>query len=239
MSSRPSELGFRFARGSKAGMRAIGCIAVSCLLAGRKRGRLADVALGRPALSVRPIPPDTASPPIREEALVSTYPPTPNEPGALLNDLSSRLDGRVVGPEDARWSEARRAWNLAVEQRPAAVAMPQSAQDVMSLVEVAREHGLRVAPQGTGHSAAPRASLERSVLADMSGMNAVKIDPDRRRAQLQAGAQWQHVTSPAAAHGLAGLSGSAPDVCVTGYALPPTRNPSCSGRSAAAAAASA
>jgi hypothetical protein len=129
------------------------------------------------------------------------------------------LDGRVVGPEDARWSEARRAWNLAVDQHPAAVAMPQSAQDVMSLVEVAREHGLRVAPQGTGHSAAPRASLERSVLADMSAMNAVKIDPDRRRAQLQAGAQWQDVTGPAAAHGLAGLSGSAPDVCVTGYAL--------------------
>jgi FAD binding domain/Berberine and berberine like len=150
---------------------------------------------------------------------VSTYPPTASELGALLNDLSSRLDGRVVGPEDPCWSEARRAWNLAVEQRPAVVAMPQSAQDVMSLVEVARKHGLRVAPQGTGHSAAPRASLERSVLVDMSGMNAVTIDPDRRRARLQAGAQWQHVTGPAAAHGLTGLSGSAPDVCVTGYAL--------------------
>jgi FAD binding domain/Berberine and berberine like len=50
-------------------------------------------------------------------------------------------------------------------------------------------------------------------------MNAVEIDPDRRRARLQAGAQWQHVVGPAAEHGLAGLSGSAPDVCVTGYAL--------------------
>jgi hypothetical protein len=57
------------------------------------------------------------------------------------------------------------------------------------------------------------------VLLDMSGMNAVEIDPDRRRARLQAGAQWQHVVGPAAEHGLAGLSGSAPDVCVTGYAL--------------------
>ena len=150
---------------------------------------------------------------------MSTHPPTANELGALLNALSSRLDGRVVGPEDPRWSEARRAWNLAVDQRPAVVAEPQSAQDVVSLVQVAREHGLRVAAQGTGHSAAPRASLERSVLADMSGMNAVTIDADRRRAQLQAGAQWQHVVGPAAAQGLAGLSGSAPDVCVTGYAL--------------------
>ena len=131
----------------------------------------------------------------------------------------SRLGSRVVGPQDPGWDEARRAWNLAVDQRPAAVAMPESPEDVVAVIEVAREHGFRVAPQGTGHSAAPRASLERSVLVDMSGMNAVEIDPDRRRARLQAGAQWQHVIGPAAEHGLAGLSGSAPDVCVTGYAL--------------------
>ena len=53
----------------------------------------------------------------------------------------------------------------------------------------------------------------------MSRMNSVEIDPGERRARLQAGAQWQHVVGPAAEHGLAGLSGSAPDVCVTGYVL--------------------
>jgi FAD binding domain/Berberine and berberine like len=89
----------------------------------------------------------------------------------------------------------------------------------MAVLQIAREQGLRVAPQGTGHAAAPRASLEGSVLVDMSRMNAVEIDPERRRARLQAGAQWQHVVGPAAEHGLAGLAGSAPDVCVTGYAL--------------------
>jgi FAD/FMN-containing dehydrogenase len=57
------------------------------------------------------------------------------------------------------------------------------------------------------------------VLTDMSRMRAVAIDPGRRRARIEAGAQWQHIIGPAAEHGLAGLSGSAPDVCVTGYAL--------------------
>jgi hypothetical protein len=98
------------------------------------------------------------------------------------------------------------------------VATPESPDDVVAVIEIARTHGLRVAPQGTGHGAPPRASLEGSVLADMSRMNAVEIDPDLRRARLQAGAQWQHVVGPAAEHGLAGLSGTAPDVCVTGYA---------------------
>jgi FAD/FMN-containing dehydrogenase len=150
---------------------------------------------------------------------MSTHARTSGELATALEQLTSSLGDRVVGQQDPRWNEARRAWNLAVDQRPAAVATPESAEDVVALIEVARKHGLRVAPQGTGHSAGPRASLEGSVLADMSRMNAVEIDPDRRRVRLQAGAQWQHVNGPAAAHGLAGLSGSAPDVCVTGYAL--------------------
>jgi hypothetical protein len=136
-----------------------------------------------------------------------------------LAALRPHLGERIVGPEDPGWDEARMAWNLAVDQHPAAVARPESADDVAAVVEVAGKQGLRVAPQGTGHGAAPRASLEQSVLVDMSRMNAVDVDPERRRVRLQAGAQWQHVTGPAAEHGLAGLSGSAPDVCVTGYAL--------------------
>jgi FAD/FMN-containing dehydrogenase len=144
---------------------------------------------------------------------------TADQLAAALNELTSRLGDRIVGPQDPAWNEARQAWNLLVDQRPVAVARPQSGDDVVVVVEVAREHGLRVTPQGTGHSAAPRGSLEESVLVDMSGMNGVEIDPEQRLARLQAGAQWQHVAGPAAEHGLAGLSGSAGDVCVTGYAL--------------------
>jgi FAD binding domain/Berberine and berberine like len=136
-----------------------------------------------------------------------------------VQELKDRLGDRAVGPRDPGWNEARRAWNLAVDQHPAAVARPESAEDVVAAVEVARKHGLRVAPQGTGHGASPRASLEGSVLVDTSRMNAVEIDPEARRARLAAGAQWQHVVPPAAERGLAALSGTAPDVCATGYAL--------------------
>jgi FAD binding domain len=137
----------------------------------------------------------------------------------LASQLRSRLDGRVVGPQDPGWDEARRAWNLAVDQHPAVVARPGSVDDVVAVVEVARSYGLRVAPQGSGHGATVRGSLEGSVLVDMSRMNAVEIDPQNRLARIQAGAQWQDVVGPAAKHSLAGLSGSAGDVCVTGYVL--------------------
>lgn len=144
---------------------------------------------------------------------------TADQLATTVNSLKSRLGDRVVGPEDPGWDEARRAWNLAVDQHPVAVARPESPEDVVTVVDEARRQGLRVAPQGTGHGATPRASLERSVLVDTSRMNAVDIDPEGRRARLEAGAQWQHVVPPAAEHGLAALSGTAPDVCATGYAL--------------------
>ena len=63
---------------------------------------------------------------------------------------------------DPRWNEARVAWNLAVDQQPAAVALPESAADVMAVVRWARSRGLRVAPQGTGHSACSRWARSRT-----------------------------------------------------------------------------
>jgi FAD/FMN-containing dehydrogenase len=44
-----------------------------------------------------------------------------------------------------------------VDQHPAAVAVPESEADVVAAVNFAREAGLRVAPQATGHNAGPLA----------------------------------------------------------------------------------
>jgi hypothetical protein len=74
---------------------------------------------------------------------LSTDSLTAKEVDAAVNGLASRLGDRVVGRHDPRWEEARRAWNLAVDQRPAAVAIPESPQDVVAVVEGARQHGLR------------------------------------------------------------------------------------------------
>jgi FAD/FMN-containing dehydrogenase len=84
---------------------------------------------------------------------------TAEQLATALNQLRSRVGDRVLGPDDPGWDDARRPWNLSVDQHPAAVATPESAQDVVAVIDVARQHGLRVAPQGTGHSASPRASL--------------------------------------------------------------------------------
>src|SRR5271166_1690388 len=125
----------------------------------------------------------------------------------------------IVMPGDSGWDDARQAWNLAVDQRPAAVARPASAADVVDIVRFAREHGLRVAAQGTGHNAAPLGLLNDTILVKTSSMRQVSIDPAARIARAEAGAVWREVAEAAAAHGLAGLAGSSPDVGVVGYTI--------------------
>jgi FAD/FMN-containing dehydrogenase len=134
--------------------------------------------------------------------------------------LRERIAGDVVLPQDPNWDEARMAWNLEFDQRPAAVAIPETAADVVEIVRFARSRGLKVAPQSTGHNAGPmKDALADAVLLKTHKMRSVRIDPTLRRACIQAGATWIEVVEPAAKHGLAPLSGSSHDVGVLGYIL--------------------
>jgi FAD/FMN-containing dehydrogenase len=129
------------------------------------------------------------------------------------------LTGRVVLPEHPGWDEARVAWNLSVDQQPAAVVFPETAEDVVAAVELARAFGLRVAAQGTGHNAAPLGPLEDTVLIKTERMRGIRIDSATRIARIDAGVRSSELVEAAAAYGLAPLPGSSPDVGVVGYTI--------------------
>ena len=136
-----------------------------------------------------------------------------------VHAVRARLTGELVLPDDSSWDEARRAWNLTVDQRPAAVAFPESAGDVVAVVELARDLGLRVAPQGTGHNASAIDSLEDTILLKTERMRGVEVDPVARTVRVEAGVTWGEVTAAVSEHGLAALAGSSHDVGVVGYTL--------------------
>ncbi|WP_240665828.1 FAD-binding oxidoreductase [Agromyces sp. LHK192] len=136
--------------------------------------------------------------------------------------LASRLDGDLSIPGDPGFDSARTAWNLAVDQRPAAVVVPRSVDDVVRTIETARDYGLSVAPQGTGHNAAPLAAdhgLADAILVRMHELRGVEVDPDARVARVEPGALWGDVVAAVAPHGLTALAGSSHDVGVVGYTL--------------------
>lgn len=125
----------------------------------------------------------------------------------------------LIAPGDPRYDLARQAWNLTVDQRPAAVALPRSADDVVAVVRAAADAGHQVAVQGTGHNAGPLGPLDDVVLLRTTGMTGVTVDAERRTARVAAGTVWLPVVQAAAAFGLAALHGSSPDVGVAGYSL--------------------
>jgi FAD/FMN-containing dehydrogenase len=125
----------------------------------------------------------------------------------------------LVRAGDPEWDAARQAWNLSVDQRPAAVAFPSDDAAVAGAVRWAAAEGLRVAPQRTGHNAAPLGSLEGSLLLRTDALQGVAIDARRRRARVRAGAKWEDVVPAASELGLAALHGSTGDVSVAGYSL--------------------
>jgi FAD/FMN-containing dehydrogenase len=127
--------------------------------------------------------------------------------------------GLIVTPAHAGWDEARLAWNLAVDQQPAAIARPRSVPEVVEAIAHARAEGLRVAAQATGHAAAAMGPLDGTLLIKLEHLRTVAVDPERRIARAGGGAIWADVTAAAAEHGLAGLAGSSPDVGVAGYTL--------------------
>jgi FAD/FMN-containing dehydrogenase len=133
--------------------------------------------------------------------------------------LKAAIAGQVFVRGEAGYDQGRRAWNLAMDQRPAVVVEAGSAADVAQAVRYARAHGMRIAPQGTGHGAEPLEPLDSAMLLRTTHMRRVRIDPATRTARAEADAVWQDVTVPAAEHGLAALAGSSPDVGVAGYTL--------------------
>jgi FAD/FMN-containing dehydrogenase len=144
---------------------------------------------------------------------------TTTAPTRQLGRSVTALTGRVVLPEHANWDQARLAWSLTVDQQPAAVVFPESAQDVIAAVELARAFELRVTAQGTGHNAAPLGPLQDTVLIKTERMRGIEIDPEARIARIDAGVRSLELVEAAAQHGLAPLAGSSPDVGVVGYTL--------------------
>ena len=86
---------------------------------------------------------------------------------------------------------------------PVGVVVPRDAEDVMSAVRLAAEHGVPVLPRGGGTALAGQTVGPALVLDFGKYMNRVlDVDPDRRRATVQPGVRLDRLNRAAAPHGL-------------------------------------
>ena len=141
----------------------------------------------------------------------------PVVPAEAAAQLRAQITGPVVLPGDDGYDAARAAWNLAVDQRPAVVVTPASADEVVVALRFARATSLTVAVQATGHGVTRAA--DGALLLRTGALDTLEIDAVARRARIGAGLTWGPVLAAAQAHGLAPLLGSAPHVGAVGYTL--------------------
>jgi FAD/FMN-containing dehydrogenase len=120
---------------------------------------------------------------------------------------TARVTGEVVTPGDAGYDEARTVYNQMIDRRPAAVVRCADAKDVAAVVRHARETGSPLAVRGGGHSVPGFGTADDAVVADLSGMRTVEVDPERRIARAGGGVTWNGFNEATGAHGLATTGG--------------------------------
>jgi FAD/FMN-containing dehydrogenase len=138
---------------------------------------------------------------------------------ATLGELAQALRGELIRPDDPGYDEARSIWNGAHDRRPALIVRCRGVSDVLRTVEFARSEGLPLAVRGGGHSIPGFSTVDDGIVLDLSLMNGVRVDPNRRTVTAQGGSLWSDVDAETQAVGLAVTGGLVSTTGIAGFAL--------------------
>jgi len=136
-----------------------------------------------------------------------------------IMNLRRSFAGQIVLPDEAGYHQARRVWNAIVDRRPAVIARCAGTADVAAAVRFARDRGLEIGVRGGGHSIAGLAVPTGGLMIDLSLMDAVRVDPGRRRGRVQGGALLGGLDRAAQSFGLATTAGNVSHTGVGGLTL--------------------
>ena len=127
--------------------------------------------------------------------------------------------GRLIGPEDAGYDEARKIYNAMIDRRPALIARCADADEVARVVGFARDSGLLLAVRGGGHNGAGLGTCDDGVVIDLSALKDIEVDPQARTVRVGGGCTWGEVDRATNEHGLATPSGIISTTGVGGLTL--------------------
>jgi FAD/FMN-containing dehydrogenase len=136
-----------------------------------------------------------------------------------IAQLRSSFDGRVTGPGDAGYDQARKVFYGKWDRRPAAVVRPTSAQEVARVVTLAAESGSELAVRSGGHSLAGHSVSDGGIVLDLAELTALDIDLDCGTAWAQTGLTAAAYTAQVGEHGLATGFGDTGSVGIGGITL--------------------
>jgi FAD/FMN-containing dehydrogenase len=108
---------------------------------------------------------------------------------------------------------------IALVDRPAAIALPRTADEVRAVVEHAGRQGWRIAVHTTGRGVRQTGPLADTLLVRTSDLDGVRLDAPAKIARVGGGARWSDVSAVSAPAGLAPVAVTTPTVGVAGTVL--------------------
>ena len=140
-------------------------------------------------------------------------------PGSSIEALAASLRGDVLLANDEAYDRTRRVWNAMFDKKPALIARCTGTSDVQHAVNFAREHQLLTAVRAGGHSLSGKSTCDGGLMIDLQPMQGVRVDPEARRAYLEAGSLLGQLDHESAAFGLATTAGTVSHTGAAGLTL--------------------
>lgn len=116
--------------------------------------------------------------------------------------LRRQLRGQLTAPEDPGYDTARKVYNGMIDKHPALIAQCATVDDVVMMVNYAREQHLLVAVRGGGHNGAGSGVCDDGVVIDLSGMKQIDVDPVKRTVRVEGGCLLRELDAATHKHGL-------------------------------------
>jgi len=136
-----------------------------------------------------------------------------------IKALTEAVRGRVITASDSDYDDARAVYNAMHDRKPRAVIQCVDSADVMAAVAAGRDGGLDLAIRGGGHSVPGFGTVDDGLVIDLSRMNHVRVDPNKRVARVGGGATLGDVDHATYPFGLAAPSGVVSTTGVGGLTL--------------------
>ena len=138
---------------------------------------------------------------------------------ALVDDLATRISGRLLRPGDTDYDAARRVHNGLIDRNPAVIVRCRTAADAAAGVRFARAAGLDISVRGGGHNVAGRAVMDDAVMIDLAEMKGAHVDPEARTVRAEGGLTWAELNAATGEHGLAVTGGAISATGIAGLTL--------------------
>ena len=136
-----------------------------------------------------------------------------------MAEFRAAFRGELIRPGDEAYERGRRVFNGMVDRRPALIARPTGAADVIAAVDLARDAGLPLSVRCGGHSLSGNSVCDDGLLIDLSHMKGVRVDPVARTARANAGVLWGEFDRETQLFGLATPGGRVTTTGLGGFTL--------------------